>query len=119
MWVGFYLHYKLRIKTIDILTLPMMMHLFLYVLPIKGGMLFQVIYSKHKYNLDLSKGFSIGLMVFLNSIVLTVIIGLGLAFLIPVESLELRVTILALGLALAGMMTTINFFHLPTEVVQE
>jgi hypothetical protein len=109
MWVGFYLHYKIRIETIDILTLPMMMHLFLYVLPIKGGMLFQVIYSKHKYDLDLSKGFSIGLMVFLNSIVLTVILGLGLAFLIPVESLELRVTILALGVALAGMMTTINF----------
>lgn len=109
MWVGFYLHYNLRIKSIDILTLPMMMHLFLYLMPIKGGMLFQVIYSKHKYNLDLSKGFSIGLMVFLNSIVLTVLLGLALAYFIPVESFELRMTILALGVGLVGMMTTMTF----------
>lgn len=114
MWVGFYLHYNLKLKTIDILTLPMMMHLFLYLMPIKGGMLFQVVYSKHKYDLDLSKGFSIGLMVFLNSIVLTVLLGLGLAYAIPVESFELRMTILALGIGLVGMMTTMSF--LPSKL---
>ena len=109
MWVGFILHYKLRLKTIEILTLPLMMHLFLYLMPIKGGMLFQVFYSKHKYGLDLSKGFSIGLMVFLNSIFLTVILGLGLAYYIPIESPELRLTILAMGIGLVGMMITMNF----------
>ncbi len=102
MWVGFALHYKLRLKNIEILTLPLMMHLFLYLMPVKGGMLFQVFYTKHKYNLDISKGFSLGLMVFLNSIVLTVILGLALSYLIPVESTELRITILTMAVGLAG-----------------
>ncbi len=114
MWVGFFLHYKLRLKIFEILTLPMMMHLFLYLMPIKGGMLFQVFYSKHKYGLDLSKGFSLGLMVFLNSMVLTVILGLALAYMIPVESFELRATIIAMGIGLVGMMTGLNF--LPSAV---
>lgn len=107
MWVGFWLHYQLKIDKSEILTLPLMMHLFLYLMPIKGGMLFQVFYSKHKYNLDLSKGFSLGLMVFLNSIVLTVIVGLALAYLIPVESFELRLTIILMGIALFGLWATL------------
>ncbi|MCB9203363.1 MAG: flippase-like domain-containing protein [Flavobacteriales bacterium] len=104
MWVGFLLHYKLKLKPIEILTLPMMMHLFLYLMPMKGGMLFQVFYTKHKYNLDLSKGFSLGMTVFFNSIFLTVFLGLGLAYLIPVESVELRATILAMGIGLLGLV---------------
>ncbi len=106
MWVGFALHYKLQLKNIEILTLPLMMHLFLYLMPVKGGMLFQVFYTKHKYKLDISKGFSLGLMVFLNSIVLTVILGLALSYLIPVESTELRITILAMAVGLAGTIAT-------------
>lgn len=109
MWVGFKLHYHLTLKRSEILVLPLMMHLFLYLMPVKGGMLFQVFYSKHKYGLDLSKGFSLGMMVFLNSLILTIILGLALIYLIPVDSTELKIAIWGMGLALAGFIVGINF----------
>lgn len=109
MWVGFKLHYHLILKRSEILVLPLMMHLFLYLMPVKGGMLFQVFYSKHKYGLDLSKGFSLGMMVFLNSLILTIILGLALIYLIPVDSTELKIAIWGMGLALTGFIVGINF----------
>lgn len=109
MWVGFLLHYRLRLPVLEILTLPLMMHLFLYLMPIKGGMLFQVFYSKHKYNLDLSKGFSLGMMVFLNSLLLTIFLGLSMIYLLPVDSLQLKLIIWALAAGLVGMVVSMSF----------
>lgn len=102
MWVGFWLHYDLKIKPIEILTLPLMMHLFLYLMPMKGGMLFQVFYSKHKYALDLSKGFSLGMTVFFSSLILTIILGLFLVYAIPIRSFELTATLLFMAFAFIG-----------------
>lgn len=102
MWVGFALHYKMRLPAKELVQLPMMMHLFLYLMPMKGGMLFQVFYTKHRYGLDMSKGFSLGLMVFLASLLLTVLLGLALTYLIPVDSMELRTMLWAMGASVIG-----------------
>lgn len=85
-----------------------MMHLFLYLMPMKGGMLFQVFYSKHKYKLDLGKGFSLGMTVFFSSVLLTVFLGIGLLYLIPIESIELKMTLWLIGLGFLGMLVGIN-----------
>ncbi len=102
MWVGFRLHYNLHIHLIDLLTLPLMMHLFTYLMPLKGGLLFQMLYSKSKYQLDLSKGFSLGITVFLISVFLTVVLGLGIALnMQPVpEVLTSALFILGLGIVI-------------------
>jgi uncharacterized membrane protein YbhN (UPF0104 family) len=113
MWVGFRLHYGLKLNTSEILVLPMMMHLFLYLMPIKGGMFFQVFYSKQKYGLDLSSGFSFGVLVFLNSLLLTIVLGLVLVYTIPVRSLELKVLIW--GMAAAPLALIIFLRSLPNE----
>lgn len=103
MWVGFRLHYHLKLDKLEILVLPLMMHLFLYIMPIKGGMLFQMFYSKHKYGLDLSKGFSFGVMVFLISLILTVFLGLALLYVVPVESFELKLMVWCMAATFFGM----------------
>jgi hypothetical protein len=108
MWVAFWLHYRLKLAMIEILTLPLMMHLFLYLMPLKGGMLFQVFYSKQKYKLDLSKGFSLGMMVFLNSLILTIFLGLAMVYLLPIDSLELKTVIWCMGLSLVGFVVALN-----------
>lgn len=108
MWVGFWLHYKLKIHPIEILTLPLMMHLFLYLMPVKGGMLFQVYYSKKKYKLDMSKGFSLGMTVFFISLILTVVFGLVLIYIIPVDSVELKLCLWAMAAGFAGMLVSLN-----------
>lgn len=108
MWVGFWLHYKLKIHPIEILTLPLMMHLFLYLMPVKGGMLFQVFYSKHKYKLDLSKGFSLGMTVFFMSLILTVLFGIVLIYAIPIDSFELELSLWAMAIGFGGMLVTLN-----------
>ena len=59
---------------------------FLYLLPIKGGMVFQIYFVKCKYNLDVSNGFSLGMMIFSISLILTTVLGLLLIYLIPVDS---------------------------------
>jgi hypothetical protein len=113
MWIGFRLHYQLKLDKLEILILTMMMHLFLYIMPIKGGMLFQVFYSKQKYGLDLSKGFSFGVMVFLNSLLLTIVLGLALVYIIPVNSFELEVMIWGMAAGLIGLLFALRF--LPKE----
>jgi uncharacterized membrane protein YbhN (UPF0104 family) len=65
-------------------------------------MLFQVFYTKHRYGLTMSKGFSLGLMVFLASLLLTVLLGLVLTHFIPVESMELRAMLWAMGASVVG-----------------
>jgi len=102
MWVGFALHYKMRLPAKEMVQLPMMMHLFLYLMPMKGGMLFQVFYTRHRYGLDMSKGFSLGLTVFLASLLLTVVLGLALTYIIPVNSMELRTMLWAMGASVVG-----------------
>jgi uncharacterized membrane protein YbhN (UPF0104 family) len=116
MWVGFCLQYNLKMRLSEIIFLPMMMHLFTYIIPFKGGILFQVFYSKHKYGLDLSKGFSLGVMIFLITVVLAAVLGLILLYTLPVYSPELEAGLWFMGLSVIGLMFLLKF--IPTTQVK-
>ena len=109
MWVGFWLQYNLKMRLSEIFFLPLMMHLFIYIMPIKGGMLFQVFYTRQKYKLDISKGFSLGVMIFLITVTLAAVLGLTLTYLIPVNSPELKSGLLFMGLSVIGLMVVLRF----------
>ncbi|MBL4586668.1 MAG: flippase-like domain-containing protein [Flavobacteriales bacterium] len=113
MQVGFRQQYQLRINRIDVLTLPIMMHLFTYIMPIKGGMLFQTFFSRYKYKLDLTKGFSLGIMVFLISLLTTVFFGCALAFWLDLQSNALLLTLASMGFGLISLPVLLRF--LPKE----
>ena len=108
MWVGFWLQYNLKMRMSEIFFLPLMMHLFTYIMPIKGGMLFQVFYTKQKYKLDISKGFSLGVMIFLITVALAAVLGLALTYLTPVNSPELKSGLLFMGLSVIGLMIVLR-----------
>jgi uncharacterized membrane protein YbhN (UPF0104 family) len=80
-------------------------------MPIKGGMLFQVFYSKHKYGLDLSKGFSLGVMIFLITLVLAAVLGLILLYTLPVNSPELEACLWLMGSSVVGLMFFLKFIR--------
>jgi uncharacterized membrane protein YbhN (UPF0104 family) len=114
MWIGYWRHYKLKINPSDLLMLPLMMHFFVYVMPLKGGMLFQTFYSRYKYQLALSKGFSIGISVFLVSLFLTATLGLGLIFWLQIDSLILKLTLISMGFGLISLPIILSL--LPKEI---
>lgn len=68
-------HYKFQLTSADTFCLPFMMHLWTYILPVKGGLIFQTFFIKSKYDLDLSKGFSVGVLIFAVSLFVTSILG--------------------------------------------
>ena len=113
MWVGFRLHYQLSIQPLDVLTLPLMMHVFTYLMPLKGGLLFQIFYSRSKYYLDLSEGFSLGITVFLISVLLSVVVGLAISLnMNPVPGvLTYLLAVMGLGLVLLAIVLP----FIPTE----
>ena len=104
-------HYNVNLPWQDTLLLPSMMHLFTYVLPMKGGLIFQTYFSKAKYGLDMSKGFSVGLLVFAASLIIASFIGGALSFLIR--------DALALQLLLLFMFGTLIFFLVAGKFVSE
>ncbi len=110
MFVGFRLHYKLSIQPVDVITLPLMMHFFTYLVPLKGGLLFQIFYSRSKYQLELSKGFSLGIIVFLISVLLTVTVGLGISFNMQPVPEVLTSVLGTLGLGLVAFPVVLGFF---------
>jgi uncharacterized membrane protein YbhN (UPF0104 family) len=68
-------HYKQNVSWPDTFQLPFMMHLWTYILPVKGGLVFQTFFMKAKYKLDLSKSFSVGVLVFVASLLITCVVG--------------------------------------------
>jgi uncharacterized membrane protein YbhN (UPF0104 family) len=68
-------HYGQSLSKPDTFLLPFMMHLWTYILPIKGGLIFQTYFLKSKYGLDLSKGFSVGVLIFAVSLLVTCLAG--------------------------------------------
>lgn len=67
--------YHTRLRLIDVVTLPIMMNLWGYVIP-KGGMLYSAFFLKTKYRIKAAEGFSIAVYIFLITMVLTGFIGL-------------------------------------------
>lgn len=92
-------HYKVVLSWADTWLLPTMMHLWSYILPIKGGMLFQIVFMRVKYHVNLSKGFSVGVLVFAVSLFVTCILGSILAINID-GVLPLQVILLGMGLTI-------------------
>jgi uncharacterized membrane protein YbhN (UPF0104 family) len=66
----------LKIKTADILLLPLSMSLSSYVIPTNGGLLFSVFFLKKKYGIETTKGFSIGVFTIYISLILVGLFGL-------------------------------------------
>ncbi len=97
---GFKTHYSVTLEPAEVLTLPLMMYLFAFILPLNGGLLFQVFYMKHRHQLDLSKGVSLGFQIVLVSLLLTVVLGLGLHLILGLPTGPLLFLLLALGLGL-------------------
>ena len=94
--------YAIDVSWKDTFLLPFMMHLWTYILPAKGGLIFQTVFIKVKYRIGMSKGFSVGVLVFVASLLITCVLG-GLL------SLQLD-NAGPLQLVLLGMFGTLLFF---------
>ncbi|MEA1972157.1 MAG: lysylphosphatidylglycerol synthase domain-containing protein [Candidatus Cloacimonadota bacterium] len=68
--------YNNSLKLEDYFLLPIMMHLWSYIIPFRGGLIFSSIFLNQKYKLKLSQGISIGFYTFFISLILTGIYGL-------------------------------------------
>ena len=95
---GYRTHYHVSLEPVEVLTLPLMMHLFTYILPMNGGLLFQIFYMNHRHQLDMSKGLSFGFQIVLVSLLLTVILGLGLHCALGLTTGPLLYLLIVLGL---------------------
>lgn len=104
-------HYRHSLSWSDTFLLPFMMHLWTYILPIKGGLIFQTFFVKTKYGIDLSKGFSVGVLVFAASLLITCVLGGALSVLL--------VDVVAIQLLLLFMFGTLIFFLLASRFVSE
>jgi uncharacterized membrane protein YbhN (UPF0104 family) len=68
--------YNISLKKEDYFLLPIIMHLWSYIIPFRGGLIFSSIFLNQKYKLKLSHGISIGFYTFFISLILTGIYGL-------------------------------------------
>ena len=73
---------KIRISVLDKLLLPLSMSLFGYIIPTNGSMIYSIYFLKKKYNIDSSKGLSIGLASVYISFIITGVFGVFFFFLI-------------------------------------
>ena len=104
-------HYKKTLNWSDTFFLPFMMHLWTYILPVKGGLIYQTFFMKAKYKVDMSKGFSVGVLVFAASLLVTCFLGGALSFLIKDP--------LAIQLVLLFMFFTLIIFLLGGKFVKK
>lgn len=104
-------HYKFSLSGQDTFLLPFMMHLWTYIIPVKGGLIFQTFYVKAKYHLDMSKGFSVGVLIFVASLLVTSIIGGSISLLVYDAPI--------LQLLLAAMFGTLIFFVVAGRLASE
>jgi len=104
-------HYQRKLSWADTFLLPFMMHLWTYILPMKGGLIYQTLFIKAKYNLDMSKGFSVGVLVFAASLLITCFVGSALSFLLH--------DALVLQLLLLFMFGTLIFFLVAGRFVSQ
>ncbi|MDB0011061.1 flippase-like domain-containing protein [Flavobacteriales bacterium] len=84
---------KISITTTDKLLLPISMSLFGYIIPTNGSMIYSIYFLKKKYNIDSSKGLSIGLASVYVSFIVSGIFGIILCFFYENEENGLILTI--------------------------
>lgn len=73
-------HFQKSINSIDIVMLPFMMHLFSYLIPFRGGLLFSALFLKIKYNINVTEGISIGVFTLIIGLIVTGFYGVYFAF---------------------------------------
>ena len=101
--MGFQMGYMLKLQSgvklelMDKLLLPLSMSLFGYVIPANGGLIYSVYFLKSKYDLDSSKGFSIGIVSIYISLIISGFFGLGMCLL---ESISGKFSIICLSIFL-------------------
>lgn len=105
MAVVFKRHYDINFEKKDTVLLPFMMHVFSYIMPVQGGMLFQTFFMKMKYKMALTKGFSTGVYLFIASLILTCVGGLILSFFVEGVT-EIRMVLYLMLIGLIGMLGT-------------
>jgi uncharacterized membrane protein YbhN (UPF0104 family) len=110
-------HYKMDLSWADSFSLPFSMHLWTYILPMKGGLIYQTFFVKAKYKLDMSKGFSVGVLVFAASLLITCFVGGALSFLVP-NALPLQLMLLAMFGCLLFFLFAGRFVKKPSEPKQ-
>ncbi|MDD5570351.1 MAG: lysylphosphatidylglycerol synthase domain-containing protein [Bacteroidales bacterium] len=67
---------NIKIKPFDILTFPMTVYLWSYLIPVQGSTIYSTIFFYKKYNIKLSKSFSITLFTYIFTILFSGIAGL-------------------------------------------
>ena len=97
---------KISITTLDKLLLPISMSLFGYIIPTNGSMIYSVYFLKKKYNIDSSKGLSIGLASVYVSFIVSGVFGIILCFFYENEQNGLILTIYS-GLIFSPKITAI------------
>ena len=70
-------HYRTTVKRVDMVMLPFMMHLFSYLIPFRGGLLFSALFLKVKYRIKGTEGIAIGVYTLFINLVIT---GSGISF---------------------------------------
>jgi hypothetical protein len=102
MAVVFKKHYNIEFEKEDTVLLPFMMHIFSYIMPVQGGMLFQTFFMKMKYKMALTKGLSTGVYLFMASLILTCVGGLILSYFVDGVT-EIRMILFLMLVGLIGM----------------
>lgn len=65
-----------KISIFDMVSLPVAMNFWSLIIPIKGGMLYQVFFLKMKYKITAAKGMSIAIYTYLLTLMITGVLGL-------------------------------------------
>ncbi len=75
IWFVLLKQYHLRISLIDVVALPILMSLWSYILPFKGGLLYGILFLKSKYQVKAARGISISVYTYLISLVVVGLLG--------------------------------------------
>lgn len=70
-------HYQKKLHLVDILTLPLMINLWGFLMPVRGGILYSIFFFKTKYQIKFVQGASMTLFLYTTSFVL---MGVGGVF---------------------------------------
>ena len=73
-------HYKTSISLMDVALLPLMMHLWSFIIPFRGGLLFSAFFLKMKYNIKGAESIAIGVFTTMISLVITGLCGVYFTF---------------------------------------
>ncbi len=80
-------NFGVTFKKIDILLFPIVQNLWSILIPFQGSLIFSTFFFKKRYGISISDSFSIGIYIYLFTIVLTGIIGILVYISLPVSNI--------------------------------